>query len=45
MKAATSSPPDGMHQTGACGACHDGKRAFAVEDQQSCARCHKEGAQ
>ncbi len=23
-----------------CGACHDGSTAFAVDDQDSCARCH-----
>jgi c(7)-type cytochrome triheme protein len=44
MKASTSAPPDGMHEVNACGACHDGKRAFAVEDEKSCARCHREGA-
>jgi c(7)-type cytochrome triheme protein len=31
-----------MHEAGACGACHDGSKAFAVEDAASCARCHAE---
>jgi c(7)-type cytochrome triheme protein len=44
MKSSISAPPDGMHETGACGACHNGKQAFAVEDERSCARCHKERA-
>lgn len=24
-----------------CGACHDGKKAFAMKDAASCAKCHK----
>jgi c(7)-type cytochrome triheme protein len=31
---------DGMKKGRACGACHDGKNAFAPED---CAMCHKAG--
>ncbi len=44
MKSSAVKPRDGMHEVGACGACHDGKRSFGVEDQKSCARCHEEGA-
>jgi c(7)-type cytochrome triheme protein len=44
MKSSTVNPPDGMHQTNACGACHDGKQAFGVADERSCGRCHEEGA-
>jgi len=40
MKSAGARPGGGMHESGACGACHDGKRAFGVEDDKSCARCH-----
>lgn len=32
-----------MHESGACGKCHDGKRAFGAEDPETCARCHAEG--
>jgi c(7)-type cytochrome triheme protein len=38
-----SSPPipgGGMHEPAACGACHDGTKAFAAADAASCARCH-----
>jgi c(7)-type cytochrome triheme protein len=35
--AAAPSPP-GPHQT--CGACHDGTRAFTLEDDAGCPRCH-----
>lgn len=24
-----------------CGACHDGKKAFGMTDEASCAKCHK----
>ncbi len=24
-----------------CGACHNGKKAFALEDRKSCTRCHR----
>lgn len=33
-----------MHQSDACGSCHDGKRSFAVESAQACGRCHGGGA-
>jgi c(7)-type cytochrome triheme protein len=29
-----------LHDSSACGMCHDGSKAFAVEDPESCARCH-----
>jgi c(7)-type cytochrome triheme protein len=29
-----------MHESDACGACHDGKQSFAVENAEACARCH-----
>jgi c(7)-type cytochrome triheme protein len=41
----TAAPPledFGMHERGACGACHDGARAFATDDPETCARCHRE---
>lgn len=44
MQASTSEAPAGMHEPSTCGACHDGKHAFGVEDERSCARCHKGGA-
>jgi len=30
------------HARGRCGACHDGKQAFDVEDDDGCPRCHQE---
>lgn len=30
----------GMHERAACGACHDGKKAFACDDPGRCGRCH-----
>lgn len=32
-----------MHESGACGKCHDGKHAFGAQDPEKCARCHVEG--
>jgi c(7)-type cytochrome triheme protein len=29
-----------LHDAAACGMCHDGSKAFGVEDPESCARCH-----
>ena len=43
MKSAGARPGGGMHEAASCGACHDGARAFGVEDAESCARCHLEG--
>ncbi|HEY6193809.1 MAG TPA: c(7)-type cytochrome triheme domain-containing protein [Candidatus Eisenbacteria bacterium] len=44
MKSSAANLREGMHEAGACGACHDGKQAFGVEDERACARCHREGA-
>ena len=30
-----------LHES--CGGCHDGSKAFAIEDAESCARCHAAG--
>jgi c(7)-type cytochrome triheme protein len=43
MKSAGAKPGGAMHEAGACGRCHDGAKAFGVEDAASCARCHVEG--
>jgi c(7)-type cytochrome triheme protein len=32
-----------LHQAGACGSCHDGKKSFAVESADACGRCHVSG--
>ncbi len=32
--------PRAMNAGGSCGACHDGRKAFAVRDTASCAACH-----
>lgn len=40
----TAAPPltdFGMHGANACGSCHDGGKAFAAEDPENCARCHR----
>jgi c(7)-type cytochrome triheme protein len=42
MAAAPPLPEGGMHEAKACGACHDGTKAFAAEDGESCVRCHIE---
>ncbi len=42
MKSSAAHPRDGMHEVGACGACHDGKQAFGVEDEKACERCHQQ---
>jgi c(7)-type cytochrome triheme protein len=42
MKSSAAKPRDGMHEATACGACHDGKHAFSVENEASCERCHQE---
>lgn len=42
MVAAPPLPDFGMHEAGSCGACHDGGRAFATDDPETCARCHRE---
>jgi len=39
----TGGPPDrAMHADAACGGCHNGARAFGVDDAASCARCHRD---
>ena len=30
-----------MNKGQACGACHNGKAAFSVQDQANCVKCHK----
>jgi c(7)-type cytochrome triheme protein len=35
-------PGGAMHERALCGACHDGKKAFAASDPGSCSRCHVE---
>ena len=42
MAPAPPVPEGGMHEAKACGACHDGTKAFAAEDGDSCVRCHIE---
>ncbi len=42
-KKITPARPDGaMHERGSCGACHDGKKSFDVEDPDLCDKCHVE---
>lgn len=43
MKPAPPRPEGGMHEASACGACHDGKKAFGAEDPDRCERCHAGG--
>jgi c(7)-type cytochrome triheme protein len=46
MVATPPLPDGGMHEAQACGACHDGKKTFATDDDATCAKCHREsGAQ
>jgi c(7)-type cytochrome triheme protein len=43
MKKLASSPQITMTKLNAgefCGACHDGKKAFATKDTKACSRCH-----
>ncbi len=42
MKAPVKDPKADYHDAGRCGACHDGKQAFGVEDDDGCPRCHQE---
>ena len=30
-----------MHKNTACGLCHDGKKSFALDEKNNCAKCHK----
>jgi c(7)-type cytochrome triheme protein len=32
---------EAMDAGGSCGACHDGKKAFATREETSCATCHQ----
>lgn len=42
--AGTNAKPRGdLHEVTGCGACHDSKKSFGVEDEQACAKCHREG--
>ncbi len=43
MKSSRARPAGAMHEPSACGMCHDGSRAFGVEDAEACARCHAAG--
>jgi c(7)-type cytochrome triheme protein len=40
MKASGGRPGGAMHEQGACGGCHDGKKTFGVENPEACSRCH-----
>ncbi len=44
MRSAAPLPGGAMHERTACGACHDGTRAFGAEDPARCSRCHVETA-
>jgi len=33
-----------LHDASACGMCHDGTKAFAIEEAETCARCHAQGS-
>jgi len=43
MKAVPQDPNADWHARTLCGACHDGKQSFGVEDDEACEKCHKEG--
>lgn len=43
MKFKTPAPGGSMHEATSCGACHDGKKAFATDNVDACERCHKPG--
>jgi c(7)-type cytochrome triheme protein len=43
MKPSKGPPGARMHEAAACGACHDGAKAFGVENADACMRCHVEG--
>jgi c(7)-type cytochrome triheme protein len=42
MAATPPLPDGGMHEAQACGSCHDGKKAFATDQDAACMRCHRE---
>lgn len=43
MKARPPFEDEWMHGKAKCGACHDGKASFGVDDQKLCGKCHAEG--
>lgn len=43
MKARPPRDDEWMHGKQKCGACHDGKASFGVDDQKTCGKCHAEG--
>jgi c(7)-type cytochrome triheme protein len=43
MKPLAQNPNADYHERALCGACHDGKQSFGVEDDSKCERCHVEG--
>lgn len=42
MKITPARPDGAMHDPIACGACHDGRKAFDVENPDLCEKCHVE---
>jgi c(7)-type cytochrome triheme protein len=42
MRSSAAHPKD-MHESTACGACHDGTHAFAAGEARACRRCHAGG--
>lgn len=43
MKPLVQDPNADWHERARCGACHDGRQSFNVEDDAACERCHREG--
>ena len=41
MKSTGGTPGGAMHDSASCGGCHDGRRAFGVDDAEACVRCHR----
>lgn len=42
MKVTPARPDGGMHDPTSCGACHDGRKSFDVENPDLCEKCHVE---
>ncbi len=42
MKITPARPDGAMHEAGSCGSCHDGRKAFDVENPDLCDKCHVE---
>lgn len=42
MRSTGGAPGGAMHASASCGGCHDGRRAFGVEDADACGRCHRD---